>query len=198
MFNMVEVLVSYISLGIAVLSILFVVWDHFKDDRLLTKRVQNFYNDIENLIFNFYMKNAFLKLCEINNANKEYEQEYFEYSKMQIFYEGRVKQQFEEYAKYLGLMYYRKPQYYMSTSNYLIQKEGGLAEFYPNINAISPLNRRQLFINSKTKNHDLDESSVNIINTFLKNLRDYWYKFHYKKVLRKKMKSKLDFLKLIY
>ena len=51
---MAEIITPYISLGIAVASILFVVWDHFKDDRLLTKRVKSFYQDIEELIFSFY------------------------------------------------------------------------------------------------------------------------------------------------
>ena len=69
---MAEIITPYISLGIAVASILFVVWDHFKDDRLLTKRVQSFYGNIEGLIFSYYkMKLSLEKFNE--SKEKHYE-----------------------------------------------------------------------------------------------------------------------------
>jgi len=40
-----------IGVFIGVIAILIVVWDHFKDDRLLYRQVQEFYEDIEKLIY---------------------------------------------------------------------------------------------------------------------------------------------------
>jgi hypothetical protein len=54
---MAEILIGYTGLFIALVSIGIVIWDHFKDDRLLTKQVQFFYESIENLIFSRYKMN---------------------------------------------------------------------------------------------------------------------------------------------
>ena len=34
---------------------IYIIWDHVIDDRLLKKKVQNFYNNIEKLIFYYYL-----------------------------------------------------------------------------------------------------------------------------------------------
>jgi len=41
---------------VGIVAIIIVIWDHFKDDRQLTRQVQGFYDDIEHLLYSFYQK----------------------------------------------------------------------------------------------------------------------------------------------
>ena len=41
----------YISLAVSITVLFFIIWDHIKDDRILAREVQDFYSDIEMLIF---------------------------------------------------------------------------------------------------------------------------------------------------
>jgi len=43
--------IVYLSLGVSIAVLFFVIWDHIKDDRILAREVQDFYSDIELLIF---------------------------------------------------------------------------------------------------------------------------------------------------
>jgi len=59
--------------GILLVEVLYIIWDHFKDDRLLTEQVQEFYEDIEKLIFYFYRSKIIegLKKAYENPPNSE-------------------------------------------------------------------------------------------------------------------------------
>ena len=37
----------YISLGVSFAVLFFIIWDHIKDDRILSREIQDFYTDIE-------------------------------------------------------------------------------------------------------------------------------------------------------
>ena len=51
-FQLLAIILDTILTGII---ISYLIWDHIKDDRSLTKKVQEFYDDIECLIFYYYL-----------------------------------------------------------------------------------------------------------------------------------------------
>ena len=59
-------LVVYISLFVSIAVLFFIIWDHVRDDRILAREVQDFYADIEMLIFT----NLQVKYYEILQTNK--------------------------------------------------------------------------------------------------------------------------------
>lgn len=89
---MVDIIIGYVGLGIALISLAIVFWDHFKDDRLLSKKVQEFYEDLEWLIYSDYMMNNFQNLFDENNIiNEEFEKEYYNYELKNVYYRCKVK-----------------------------------------------------------------------------------------------------------
>lgn len=200
-FGMAEIITTYISLGIAVASILFVLWDHYKDDRLMSKRVKSFYQDIEEQIFSFYNSYNYRELWSKNKDNKQYEAKFFEYEKKHVFYRGKVNHNFDEYSKYLGLTYYAGNGFYINGSNYFIEKNGGIFNFFTRFASAPELNRKRSFFDSTSGVYIFNEESIRIINSFLEALRAHWNKYYHKRILfftfRKKLKPKRDFFKLI-
>ena len=62
-----EDILVYVSLVVSIAVLFFIIWDHIKDDRILAREVQDFYSDIEMLIFT----NLQVKYYEILETNKE-------------------------------------------------------------------------------------------------------------------------------
>ena len=54
--NLAEIILSSIGSITTILVFIVLIWDHLKDDRLLAKNVQNFYDIIENLISSYLQK----------------------------------------------------------------------------------------------------------------------------------------------
>lgn len=46
-----EDILVYVSLAVSIAVLFFIIWDHIKDDQILSHEVQDFYSDIEMLIF---------------------------------------------------------------------------------------------------------------------------------------------------
>ena len=179
------------------LSILFVVWDHFKDDRLLTKRVKAFYKNIEDLVYSYYVmklsQEKFSKNCE-NNAIEDF---YFKFKKDNVFFRGIINQTFEDYSKYIGLTYYNKPSSYcVRNYNFLIDSTGA---FYKLVSKLpqSEIGTEYCFYDNQLKRVVISKENIEIINQFFKILRDHWKKYYYKFIFRKKLKPKVDFSKLL-
>lgn len=194
---MAETITSYVSLGIAIASILLVVWDHFKDDRLLKKRVQSFYENIEGLIFSWYQIILNQEKFKEDNVNTLYEEIFFKYQKKNTFYRGIVDQSFEDLSKYLGLTYFNKPHYYYSNDNeYFIKHTGSVHKFTRQSNQFLPSPAVCFFDEGYTK-IVIDDDNITIINNFLENLRNHWNTYYYKRILRKKLKPNLDFSDLL-
>ena len=74
-------IIGIVGFTIALISIIIVIWDHFKDDRLLSKQVQEFFEDIENVIFTFY-------------ANKRVPPGWYEIRRR--YYKAKISQTFDE------------------------------------------------------------------------------------------------------
>ena len=128
--KMVELTTTYVSLGIALASILFVVWDHFKDDRLLTKRVQSFYSDLEGLVYTYYKTKLIRDQFDESDDKNSCEEHFFKYQRENVFFRGKVSLLFEAFSKYLGLTYFRRPSIYcIQNYDYLIESTGSFQKF---------------------------------------------------------------------
>ena len=193
---MAEPIITYISLGIAIASILFVVWDHFKDDRLLTKRIKNFYETIENVIFHFYKMKMAELLWVQDPENKTYENVFAESEKQHLFHMGKILQNFGDYSKYLGLTQYRGEKY-MNSSNYLLERKGNILTFYTNIKSNPKMHPRAAFWEDHSKKYHFNEDSIKIIEEFLGTLRLFWKNNYYKLFFRRKLKKIIDFSQLM-
>ena len=154
---------------VGMVAIFIVIWDHFKDDRQLTRQVQGFYDDIEHLLYSFYQK---------------WSTQPRDFLKKKLYYEGKVRQNFEKYSNYLGLALVEEVEkfYYYSRSDYLMQVSG---EFY-----------------SREPETDLtrvkprDSNFLDSVSEFLRDLRGYWKQFFQNALFRRKIDQKLDFSQL--
>lgn len=107
LFTIVAFWFDIFSLSIAVIAIIIVVWDHFKDDRVLTKQVQEFYEDFENCLFSYYKmkivdqmrdsgKNSMFSMEKLDNL-------YYKFRKERTIYEGFILQKIEDFSRYIGV-----------------------------------------------------------------------------------------------
>ncbi|MFW9972016.1 MAG: hypothetical protein ACFFDF_17635 [Candidatus Odinarchaeota archaeon] len=190
---------GYFGLGISLIALFIVFWDHWKDDRLLSKRVQEFYEDIEWLIFSNYKKIIYQILFDTSTDQlKEYEKESFNFRKKNYFYMGKIAQRFEEFSKYLGLTFYGGPRnYYINESDYFIDKTGEIYHFYSDLNRNITINQLKSFYDQNSAKYVIDKKAINIIENFLETLRTYW-KIYYKKgkLFRRNLHPRLNFLEL--
>jgi hypothetical protein len=195
--NMAEFLTTYISLGIALASILFVVWDHFKDDRLLTKRVQSFYWDLEGLVYTYYKTKLIRDQFDESNDKKSCEEKFFQFQKKNVFFRGKVSLLFEDFSKYLGLTYFRKSALYcIQNYDYLIESTGAFQKFRCKLPQIE-IGNELCFYDNQHKRYAIDEDNLDIINRFFELLRDYWKTYYHKKFFRRGIKAKFDFSDLL-
>ena len=176
--NVLEVIGGVI--GIA--AIIIVIWDHFRDDRLLVKQVQAFYEDIEHFLY------TFIQYC--------YDRSRF--TRLKSYYEGKIKQNFERYSNYLGLSMVEENGeiFYYNISDYILQKSGGL------YHKVRPgedfFNEQSIIVHEDyPANFGRQNAIIESVNEFLKGLRDYWNKFYYKFLFRKKIKTKLNYYKIV-
>lgn len=128
---------------------------------------------------------------------KEVENKFYEISKKHVFYLGKVKHNFAEYSKFLGLTYYLGVEFYINDSNYFIRNTGIIYRFSSNLPTNPKLQRKRCFYDAKSGEDIFNDESIKIINDFLKSLRDHWNLYYSKHLFRKKLKSKLDFSLLI-
>jgi len=164
----VEVL-EIIGVLIGLTAILIVVWDHFKDDRLLFRQVQEFYEDIEKLIYTCILRYKEPPIENIKHKN--------------TYYECKVEQNFERYSNYIGLTRFEEAEcYYYNDSDLNLKSNGELEDNYQN----SVLHY----------SHPHSEE-VKVIDGYLKELRNYWERNYSKPLFRPKLKKKFDSSKII-
>ena len=193
--------IFYIISGIiGIVAIGIVFWDHFIDDRLLSKRIQFFYETIENLIFTYYKH----KIWE-QKTNTEFE--IIERDKKISYYRiendvnlNIIWQNKEDCAKYIGLflnkvesMYHTT--FYIDDEKYILEINGALRKsvYEPGIH-----NPILAFCETGANKYIISDIEIAIINQFLANLRNYWKgNFSKRKMFRGNLSRKLDFRKLI-
>ena len=194
---MTESILSIVGICIALISIIIVVYDHFKDDRILSRQVHEFYKYIEGLIYTQYLVEID-KQYEINAIYpEELKNRFSNNAKKKLFYEGKIKQLFEPFSRYLGLTYYHPPAYYMTEDyKYIIEYTGYIMHFGSSSPTVLGTPQNTFYDNAKKK-IVIDDRAIEIINELLKSLRIYW-KDHFSKLLfRKKITSFQDFSVLL-
>ena len=171
---------------IGILAIIIVIWDHFKDDRRLTKQVQEFYNDIEKLILSIYKKtnqpNPNMVLIETLKFVGEPD-----------YQKAKVKQSFDEFSKYLGLTKIEYKDHrthnvvdaYINREGFILVEDGWLKE--------KVFQAEDRFI---IGSFTFQESVITEIKGYLEILRNYWGKNYSKLFFRPKLDIGLKIFKL--
>ncbi|MFX1504021.1 MAG: hypothetical protein ACFFDH_23875 [Promethearchaeota archaeon] len=184
-----EDILVYVSLGVSIAVLFFIIWDHIKDDRILAHEVQDFYNDIEMLIFT----NLQVKYYEILQLNKEKmeEQELKTLIKdknrdiiQKNYLNTKISQNFKFYAHYLGLTHNKENKSYLNGTIYILKIDGSLLK--RNIES----NTEENIITSYT---EIKTQKIKEILIYLNSLRFYWKKKYYKFIFRPQLKQKIVF-----
>ncbi len=171
--------------------LLFIIWDHLKDDRLLTRQVQEFYEDIEMLIYTYiqimYYKNIEKKEVEIPDQKaliKTRNRDVIQNS----YLEKKVFQNFKIFSNYLGLTYNKEESCYLNNTIYILTTEGLLKKRDFENNNINEI------IDSYI---DIKNEEIADILKFLNSLRFYWNKRYRKLVFRTHLAQKMNFETLL-
>lgn len=196
LFTIVAFWFDIFSLSIAVIAIIIVVWDHFKDDRVLTKQVQEFYDDIENLIFSYY-KMAIVDRMYDSGGNSAFpigklDELHFKFRKERKIYEGFILQRIDDFSKYLGITdNLGKNEIINKTEFRLLARKGELRKDNWSKQA------KSAHLGVIDNILDIKEEEIVLINKYLKSFRDYWDEKYNIKLFRKKLIPKVNFSVLI-
>jgi len=183
----------YLSLVVSIAVLFIIIWDHVKDDRILAVEVQDFYQDIETLIFtNLQVK--YYEFLQVNKSQME-DQELQKLIKnknrdvIQKNYLGaKVTQYFKLYAQYLGLTYNEDQKAYLNGTIYILKTEGSLLK--RNIES----NTEENIITSYT---EINPQQISEILVYLNSLRFYWKKKYYKFIFRPQLHQNVVFDELL-
>lgn len=101
--DLISILTGLSSIS-GIIAIIFVIWDHIKDERRLTKRVQKFHEDIEKYIYSSTKIAIHFNLYnQCPNIKSQILQEYLENLRIKQTSLEFIRQTFNEYSKYLGI-----------------------------------------------------------------------------------------------
>ncbi len=183
----------YVSLGVSIAVLLSIIWDHIKDDRILTVEVQDFYSDIEMLIFtNLQVK--YYEMLQTNKGKME-EQELKIIIKnknrdviQKNYLEAKIKQNFKLFAQYLGLTYNKEKNSYLNGTIYILKNEGSLLK--RNVESYT----EEDIISSFT---EIKPQQIKELLIYLNSLRFYWKKKYYKLIFRPQLHQKISFDELL-
>ncbi len=184
-----EDILVYVSLGVSIAVLFLLIWDHLKDDRILSVEVQDFYRDIEMLIFtNLQVK--YYEILQTNKGEME-EQELKTLIKnknrdviQKNYLNTKINQNFKLYSQYLGLTHNKENDAYLNGTIYILKTDGSLLK--RNIES----NTEEDIITSYT---EIITQQITEILVYLNSLRFYWKKKYFKFVFRPKLKQKIVF-----
>ncbi len=194
----------YISGIIGIFAITIVLWDHFIDDKLLTRRIQLFYENIENLIFSYYKSHILYERIERAPLEQETKKELlhllYTHRINNNYFSNVVIQNFEECAKYLGLTRSYEIRFYVNFyingEKFILEKDGRFLKRPYENNKLTGKGEEDAFWSLGFS--IFTEKEINIFNEFLANLRNYWKENYTKrKMFRGKLSGNLDFKQLI-
>lgn len=188
-------------IGIVAIGIVF--WDHFIDDRLLSKRIQFFYETIENLIFTYYKSHILYERIErepLEETKKELNHLLYTHRIDNYYFSNVFIQHFDDCAKYLGLTRSDESRFYVNFyingEKFFFDKDGRFLKRPYENNRLTGTGEVDAFWSLGF--FFFSEKEINIFNEFLANLRNYWKENYTKrKMFRGKLSGKLDFRKLI-
>ena len=179
----------YLSLIVSIAVLFFIIWDHVKDDRILAREVQDFYNDIEMLIFT----NLQVKYYEVLQKNKvemeEQELKTLVKNKnrdviQKNYLNTKIRQYFNLYAQYLGLTYNEENSAYLNGTIYLLKNEGSLLKRNIELNTEEPI----ISTFAEIKPEQISELKV-----YLTSLRFYWKKKYFRFIFRPQLDQTVVF-----
>ena len=187
--NVLEVIGGFIG----ILAIIIVIWDHFKDDRRLTREVQEYYESIELLIG--------LRINLTRERNKPNNNE----TRIKLlnefeFHQTIVKTKFDEFSKYLGLIIgksndsrYERMKVYTTISGFKLVEDGNLICRDP----IRFKKDRLLEFHAVGNENFLSKQEATYLNSFYSDLRNHWKEKYAKALFRPTLKQKFNFNGLI-
>ena len=186
-----ENVIVYLNLTVSSAVLIFIIWDHFKDDRLLTKQVQEIYGDIENLIYTHiqieYYKSIEKKQLEDTNVklvNRTRNRDIIQNS----YLKTKILQNFEKYSNYLGLTIDKEDLAYLNSTIYVMTYNGLLKRRDFEKNNVNQV------ISSFT---NINNEEISDIDKYLNSLRFYWNKKYYRFLFRPKLVQKISFSSLL-
>jgi len=183
----------YLSLSVSIAVLFIIIWDHIKDDKILAREVQDFYSDIEMLIFT----NLQVKYYEILQTNKG-EMEDQELKTLiknknrdviqKNYLNAKITQNFKLYSQYIGLTHNKDNDAYLNGTIYILKTDGSLLK--RNIES----NTEENIITSYT---EIKPQQITEILVYLNSLRFYWKKKYYKFIFRPQLKQLVVFEDLL-
>jgi len=177
------------SLLVSITVLFFIIWDHIKDDRILAREVQDFYNDIEMLIFtNLQVKyyellqkaKVDVEDQEVKALNKNKNRDIIQKN----YLNTKIRQNFKLYAQYLGLTYNEENSAYLNGTIYLLKNDGSLLKRNIEFNTEEPL------INIFT---EIKQEQISELKLYLNSLRFYWKKKYSKFIFRPQLDQIVNF-----
>lgn len=186
-------IIVYISLSVSVLVLIFIIWDHLKDDRILAMEVREFYEDIEILIFTRLQVKYYEVLQEKEEGMDEKELIILKKNKNRDVIQNnylmtKINEHFNLYSQYLGLTHNRVNNSYITGTVYLLKEDGALLKRNIEINTEDPL---------ITMYNEIKKEQISEINIFLNSMRFYWNKKYKKLIFRPELNQKVDFNNLL-
>ena len=186
-----EIIIVYLSLSVSMFVLFFIIWDHLKDDRLLTKEVQEFYDDIEKLIYT-YIQIEYYSLIESNKTQNDELKKLEKYKNHDIiqnsFIQLKVSQNFSKLSNFIGLTVNKESKLYLNGTIYILNDNGLILK--RNLETYT----QDIIIESYI---DIKDKEISDILNYLTSLRFYWKK-HYSKILfRPILKQRVNFYDLL-
>lgn len=187
--NMIIAIFAILGTIISGFVLFILIWEHINEYIKLRKNVQKFYENIEKLIFSYYefdyYNTIFHRKTKFEGGSRVYDNESIEaenisknYHFENEFYKKLVKNEFDDYKKYLGMVFSNI--FYLNRLDIKISERGTLNyqnNYIDNLDSISI-------------------ETIQLINNYLNGLRDYWNKNYSAFLLKRKIKEKENFKRL--
>jgi len=182
---------TYINVFVSSAVLLFIIWDHLKDDRQLTRQIQNFYNDLEMLIYSYIQIKYYNTIekkqiddSDLKTLNRTKNRDIIQNS----YLKKKIKQNFHEYSNYLGLTFDEETNSYLNNTIYVLGIDGLLKKRNFENNTVDEI------INSYI---DITSEELEDILKFLRSTRFFWNKNFKKFIFRTHLKPQLNFSEVL-
>lgn len=188
-----QIFLTFLSLGLSIAVLFFIIWDHIKDDRILFREVQQFYEDIEMLIFTHIQIRYYNVLGSDDKLNVNKDLSAFIKNKnrdniQNDYLKTKINQHFMDFSKFLGLSLNVEKENYLNGTIFILNKDGLLSkrniEEYKDMPII-------------TNYTEISKDQINEILNYLTTLRYFWKKWYYKFIFRPELKQKVNFYDLL-
>ncbi|MFX0188834.1 MAG: hypothetical protein ACFE8A_14000 [Candidatus Hodarchaeota archaeon] len=186
-----EAIIVYLSLSVSIFVLVFIIWDHLKDDRLLKKQVQEFYEDIEKLIYTYIQIEYYrsIESSKIQNDELEKLEKYKNHDIIQNSYiQLKISQNFTKFSNFIGLTLNREKNTYLNGTIYILNKNGLVQK--RNLETYTQNNIIDSYL-------DIKDKEISDVLIYLKSLRFYWKKNYFKLLFRPTLKQRVNFFDLL-